>query len=251
MMGALAQRLHGYALMSALALLRAARLREPALRIEWHRQLHHHCIAALPVALGLCALAGAVAVTQLIGLAGLSSDAAQSWLFQGLFFELVPLLTALVVAARSSAALASELALMGQHDEFRALRRLGVPPVDFLLLPRMLALALGLPVITLLGQVVAVISGWLAVSLLQSLPLQEVAGHFLQQADVDLTLLSLLKSAVMGLLIGATACHHGTEVRQGRSRDLSDAAIQAVGSALVAVFVVDGTVAFLVYGGRT
>lgn len=249
MMGALAQRLHGYTLMAALALLRAPRLREPVLRLELYRQIHRMGVAALPLTLSLCALAGSVAVTQLIALAGLGSDAAQSWLFHGLCFELVPLLTALVVVARSSAALAAELAVMGQRDEFRALRRLGLPPVDVVLLPRLLALVLALPVLTHLGQVVAVLGGWLAVALLQGLPLSQVAGHFLERADTGLTLLSLLKSALMGLLIGATACHHGGHA-PARGRDPAGAAIQAVGSALAAVLLLDAALALLVYGGR-
>lgn len=239
-------RLYGYALMIWLALTRWSRLGEPQLRYQLYRQIHETGIAALPVTGALAALTGAAAVTQLTALAGQNSDIAQSWLFYGLFFELAPLLSGLVLVARSSAAMASELAVMDQHDEFQALRRMGVPPVDYLLLPRILGLALGLPVTTIFFQVVAVVSGWLAVSLLQGLPLLQVTGHFLELADPWLTLLSLLKSAVMGLLIGAIACHHGSSAGRS-SRDLSGIAIHAVGNGMVAVFLVDVLVALLVY----
>jgi phospholipid/cholesterol/gamma-HCH transport system permease protein len=70
----------------------------------------------------------AVTATQLAALIGADSDLTQRMLFLGLFFELAPLLSALVVVARSSAGIASELAVMNLHDEFTALRRLGVPP---------------------------------------------------------------------------------------------------------------------------
>ena len=243
----LRNRLYGYALMTWLALTRWSRLAaEPQLRIELYRQVHAIGIAALPVACGLAALTGAAAVTQLTALAGQESDAAQSWLFYGLFFELAPLLSGLVLVARSSAAMASELAVMSQHDEFTVLRRMGIAPADFLLLPRILGTALVLPAVTIFVQIVSVVAGWLAVSLLQGLPLLQVTGHFLELADPWLTLLSLAKSAVMGLLIGVIACHHGSSAGRS-SRDLSATAIHAVGNSMVAVFVVDVLVALLVY----
>lgn len=246
-MNALASsRLYGYALMIWLALTRWRRLGEPQLRYQLYRQVHATGIAALPVTGALAALTGAAAVTQLTALAGQDSDAAQSWLFFGLFFELAPLLSGLVLVARSSAAMASELAVMNQHDEFQTLRRMGIPAADYLLLPRILGLVLVLPGVTIFFQIVAVVSGWLAVSFLQGLPLLQVAGHFLELADPWLTLLSLAKSAVMGLLIAVIACHHGSTVGRS-SRDLSDTAIHAVGNGMVAVFLVDVLVALMVY----
>jgi len=245
----LRNRFYGYALMAWLALTRWKRLGDGQLRIALYRQVHATGIAALPVTCGLAALTGAAAVTQLMALAGQGSDVAQSWLFFGLFFELAPLLSGLVVVARSSAAMASELAVMNQHDEFTALRRMGIVPADYLLLPRILGLVLVLPVVTIFFQIVSVFSGWLAVSLLQGLPLPQVMGHFLELADPWLTLLSLGKGAVMGLLIGVIACHHGSSA--GRStRDVSDTAIHAVGNGMVAVFLVDVVVAVLVYWVR-
>ena len=162
----------------------------------------------------------------------------QSWLFYALSFELAPLLSALVLVARSSAAMASELAVMHLNDEYQALRRMGVPPADFLLLPRVLGLVLVLPVVTIYFQVVAVGSGWLAVSLMQHLPMAQVASDFLDRADPWLTLASLAKSAVMGLLIGVIACHHGSSAERS-SGAISETAVHAVGNGLVSVFVVD------------
>ena len=239
-------RLYGYAVMAWLAITRWRHLREPQLRLQLQRQVHETGISALPVVGALAALTGAAAVTQLTALAGQDSDVAQTWLFYGLFFELAPLLSALVLVARSSAAMASELAVMHLHDEFLALRRMGIPAADYLLLPRILGLTLVLPAVTIFFQAIAVGSGWLAVSLLQNLPLPQVASHFLDRADPWLTLASLAKSALMGLLIGVIACHHGSSAERS-SRAISDTAIHAVGNGLVAVFVVDVVFALAVY----
>lgn len=239
-------RLHGYALVLWLALARVRCLREQALRLELFRQVHNVGIAALPVTLTLAALSGAAAVTQIMSLAGQNSDAAQSWLFYGLYFEMAPMVAALVVVARSSASIAAELGVMRQHDEYITLRRLGVSPANYLLLPRIYGMALSLPALTVFSQVAAVLGGWLAVTLVQGIPLSQLAGHFVELADPWLALLSLAKSAITGALVAVIACHHGSSV--GRSpRDLSYAAIHAVGSGMVAVFLVDLTVAACVY----
>lgn len=245
-MTTLTARLYGYAFMAWLALTRWPRLREPQLRLQLYRQIHVTGLAAVPLTATLAALTGAAAVTQITALVGSDSAAAQSWLFYGLFFELAPLLSGLVLVARSSAAMASELAVMHLHDEFQALRRMGVPPLDFLLLPRIVGLVLVLPAVTIFFQIVSVLSGWLWVALLQNLPLQQVAGRFLDVADPWLILVSLGKSAVMGLLIGVIACHHGSSAERS-SRALSDTAIHAVGNGMVAVFLVDALVALLVF----
>lgn len=246
MTSVLTERLYGYALMVWLAVTRWSHLREPETRLQLYRQIHMIGIAALPVTGALAALTGAAAVTQITALAGQGSDVAQSWLFYGLFFELAPVLSGLVLVARSSSAMASELAVMHLHDEFLALRRMGVSPVDYLLLPRILGMMLALPAVTIFFQVVAVVSGWLAVALLQDLPLLQVVDRFLELADPWLTLASLAKSAFMGLLIGVIACHHGSSAERS-SHALSDTAIHAVGNGMVAVFLVDVLVALLVY----
>jgi phospholipid/cholesterol/gamma-HCH transport system permease protein len=241
-----ASRFFGYVALAWFASTRWDRLRDPQLRIQFHRQINAHGIAALPVIAALAALTGATAVTQVTALAGQDNDLAQRLLFFGLFFELAPLLTALVVVARSSAAIASELAVMHLYDEFTALRRMGVPAADYLLLPRILGLALALPAVTVCFQIIAVGSGWLAVALLQDQPLPQVAGHFFDLADPWLPLASLMKSALMGATIGIIACHHGSNAARS-TQAISTASIHAVGNGLVAVFVVDVSFALVAY----
>jgi phospholipid/cholesterol/gamma-HCH transport system permease protein len=224
-------------------------LGRPLLRQQLQRQIQSAGVNALPVIVAMAVLTGAATATQLAALIGADSDLTQRMLFLGLFFELAPLLSALVVVARSSAGIASELAVMNLHDEFTALRRIGVPAADYLLLPRVFGLMLALPAVTVCFQSLAVVSGWLATALVEGRPLVETAGRFLDFADPWLALLSLLKSALMGAAVGIIACHHGSSGK-GSTQAISGAAIQAVGSGLVAVFVVDVAFAALVYALR-
>jgi phospholipid/cholesterol/gamma-HCH transport system permease protein len=221
-------------------------LRRPLLRAQLRRQIDVAGVAALPIVMVLAVLTGAAVSTQLAALIGADADLTQRLLFLGLFFELAPLLSALVVVARSSAGIASELAVMNLHDEFTALRRLGVPPADFLLLPRVFGLAIALPAVTACFQAAALGSGWLATALIDGRPLIDTAGRFLDLANPWLALLSLVKSALTGAVIGIIACHQGS-TGDATAQAISDAAIKSVGAGMVAVFVIDVAFAALVW----
>lgn len=220
--------------------------RRPLLQEQLQRQIYGAGVSALPVIGVLAMLTGAAAVTQLSALIGADSDLTQRMLFLGLCFELAPLLSALVVVARSSAGIASELAVMNLHNEFTALRRLGVPAADYLLLPRIFGMAIALPAVTVCFQAFAVVSGWLVTALLEGRPPAETAGRFLDLADPWLALLSLVKSVLMGAAVGIIACHHGSSGK-GSTQAISGAAIQAVGSGLIAVFIIDVAFAIMIY----
>lgn len=239
-------RLYGYVELSWFASTRFSSLGNRQINNQLHLHIQTMGIAALPVMGLLAALTGAAVVTQVTAVAGQDNDLAQKLLFFGLVFELAPLLTALVTVARSSAAIASELAVMHLYDEFTVLRRMGVPPADYLLLPRIFGLALALPMVTVFFQVVAVGSGWLAVALLQNQPLLQVSSHFLNLANPWLVALSFIKSTLMGGLIGVIACYHGTSATRS-TQAITGAAINAVGGGMVAVFVIDIAFALLVY----
>lgn len=241
-----ATRLTGYTLLAWAAARRWRSARQPLVHHAFLHHAHDAGITALPVTGLLAALLGATLVTQLTALAGTDSDLMQRLVFLGLFFELAPLITALIVVSRSSAAITSELAVMRLHDDFTALRQLRVPLVDYLFLPRILALAVVLPVLTLIFQVIAVGSGWLAVALLQNLSLNEVAGRFLDLADPLLMLASLGKSALTGALIGLIACYHG-RAAVASAEAIAKATTQSIGNGLVAVFVIDGMSALLIW----
>lgn len=239
-------RIDSYLALFWLTTTRHRELRRPLLRAQLRRQIHVAGIAALPIVLVLAVLTGAAVSTQLAALIGADADLTQRLVFLGLFFELSPLLAALVVVARSSAGIASELAVMNLHDEFTALRRLGVPPADFLLLPRIFGLAIALPAVTACFQTAALGSGWLATALIEGRPLAETAGRFLDLANPWLALLSLAKSALSGAVIGVIACHQGS-TGDASAQAISAAAIKSVGAGLVAVFVIDVAFAALIW----
>ena len=110
------------------------------------------------------------------------------------FRELGPLVTAIVVAGRSGAGLASEIATMKVSEEVDALRSMGFDPVRWLVVPRCLALVVAVPLLTWIGDVLALFGGFLATIAITDMPpraylLGTARGDhgraFLHRADQD------------------------------------------------------------------
>ncbi len=129
--------------------------------------------------------------------------------------ELGPLMTAIIVCGRSGAAFAAELGSMKVSEEIDALRTMGFEAMRYLVLPRVLALVLVMPMLTLLADLVGILGG-LVVGFL-SLDLT-VTGYVLETRKV-LTFWNvysgLIKSSVFALVIGLIACQQGLATSGG------------------------------------
>jgi phospholipid/cholesterol/gamma-HCH transport system permease protein len=129
--------------------------------------------------------------------------------------ELGPLMTAIVVAGRSGAAYASSLGTMRVSEEIDALLTLGLDPYRFLVFPRVLALVLVVPMLTLLGDIAGILGGMLvAVGSLDLTP----DVYFAQTRKVLETwdvVSGLLKSAFFAFVIASVACQRGLQTSGG------------------------------------
>ena len=152
--------------------------------------------------------------------------------------ELAPLMTAIIMSGRSGAAYAAELGTMRVSEETDALRTMGIDPVAYLVVPRVLALALVAPMLTLLGAVVGVLGGVViaAVSL-------DVTPHaFLTElrtmvGPIDVVS-GLIKSVVFGAAIGLIGCQRGLATR-GAASEVGRATTATVVYCLFTLVIVD------------
>jgi phospholipid/cholesterol/gamma-HCH transport system permease protein len=131
------------------------------------------------------------------------------------FRELGPLVTAIVVAGRSGAGLASELGTMKVSEEIDALRTMGFDPMRWLVIPCCVALCVSVPLITWLGFVLAVLGGMLAtVTLTEMTPYIFLVGisNVVTPAHV---VSGLVKTPFLALAIGLIACAQGLATRGG------------------------------------
>lgn len=145
--------------------------------------------------------------------------------------EIGPLLVAILVAGRSGAALAAEIATMRVSEEIDALEVMGVSPVSYLVGPRLRALVIVVPALTLLADALGILGGFAVGVLL--LDLSPIAYWRQTQAaiEVQFVLASLLKGALFGIVIALVAAHQGFSTRGGAAavgRATTRAVVQSV-----------------------
>jgi phospholipid/cholesterol/gamma-HCH transport system permease protein len=131
------------------------------------------------------------------------------------FRELGPLITAMVVAGRSGAGIASELATMKVSEEIDALRSMGFDPVRWLVVPRCLALVLTVPLLTWIGDLVALIGGLTATTVVTHMTARAYVQATLNAITADHFLAGLVKTPFLGLAIGLIACGQGLLAQGG------------------------------------
>jgi phospholipid/cholesterol/gamma-HCH transport system permease protein len=183
-------------------------------------------------------LFGAMVATQSIRFAGGESALEVTALSRVIVRELGPLLAAMIIIARSGPAITTELALIKSSGEMTSLQRMGISPLDYLVVPRILAVILAVVILTIHFQLIAILGG-LAVSAL----FQDVS--FLYQLERFLALLNpfdmlgaLAKSVLFGLAISSIFCYQGMNVTYAMI-EAPQAAIKAVSRGMVTVFLLD------------
>src|SRR6516164_2552872 len=157
--------------------------------------------------------------------------------------ELGPLVTAMVVAGRSGAGLASEIATMKVSEEIDALRSMGFDPVRWLVVPRCLALVVMVPPLTWVGNVLALIGGFVAtITMADMTPRAYLIGT---EKAITASLLAggLIKSPFLGLAIGLIACGQGLAT-QGGAAAVGARTTTAVVLAISGVLVIDALFTF-------
>lgn len=131
------------------------------------------------------------------------------------FRELGPLVTAIVVAGRSGAGLASEIATMKVSEEIDALRSMGFDPVRWLVLPRCLALAVTVPLLTWVGDVLALVGGLVATIVMTNMTPHAYIQATAKAITASHLLTGLIKVPFLALTIGSIACGQGLLTRGG------------------------------------
>lgn len=215
--------------------------RWPVQRVLW-KQIYFSGIEAMPLLLFIAVAVGGIVVAQLHYQLGQSGEGSLRLLASISLSELSPLLTAIVLTARSSSAMASELALMRAHGELAALERSGVPLVDYLILPRVLGMTCAAVLTTFYFALATIVAGAVG-----------VAGFnwFYEMSRLpdilSLKVLAwcLIKSLGFGAVMALVACSRGLSA-SGNAVEVPIAASSAVIRAMLALFALD--LAFIVLG---
>ena len=158
--------------------------------------------------------------------------------------EIAPMMTAIVMAGRTGAAYAAQLGTMQVNEEIDALKTFGFSPMDFLVLPRILALAVMFPVLVLYADAVGIFGGYLVGVGVLGLGSTEYIEQTRQAIDLGDIALGLVKASVFGVLVAIAGCLQG--MQSGRSASaVGDAATKAVVSGIIAIIVMTAVFAVL------
>jgi phospholipid/cholesterol/gamma-HCH transport system permease protein len=152
------------------------------------------------------------------------------------FRELGPLVTAIVVAGRSGAGIASEIATMKVSEEVDALRSMGFDPVRWLAVPRCLALALTVPIMAWIGDVLALVGGLGATTAVGAITPHTYVQAALNAVSLNHFVGGLIKTPFLGLAIGLIACGQGLQARGGAAAvgaRTTSAVVQSIFSVIV------------------
>ena len=158
--------------------------------------------------------------------------------------EMAPIMAGIIMAGRTGAAFAAQLGTMQVNEEVDALKTLGIPPMDFLVLPRMLALMLMMPLLTLYADLVGIAGGVLVGVGMLNLGLVQYLNETVSALDFTQFGIGLVKSVVFGVLVALAGCMRG--IQCGRSAAaVGAAATSAVVLGIVFIITTDGLFAVI------
>jgi phospholipid/cholesterol/gamma-HCH transport system permease protein len=160
--------------------------------------------------------------------------------------ELGPLMTALVVIARSGTAVASEVGNMRANREIEALETMGINPLSFIVFPRLVGGVISVVCLSFYFTAVALLGGFLLTKLLHDLPTSFYLDSLANAFAFEDVWLFLLKNTFSGMIIFVVSCYQGLSVKRSPT-EVPIATTQAVVNSIIYVVIFNLTVTSLFY----
>ncbi|MBM3251530.1 MAG: ABC transporter permease [Candidatus Omnitrophica bacterium] len=152
--------------------------------------------------------------------------------------ELGPVLTALIVAGRIGAAITAEIGTMNVTEQVDALSTLAANPIKYLVVPRLLALALMLPVLTIYADLLGIFGGYLICVFKLKIGAAMYIRMSIDALAVKDIVTGLIKTVFFGMLISLVACHEGLHV-EGGAEGVGKATTVSVVTSFILIIVSD------------
>jgi len=153
--------------------------------------------------------------------------------------EVGVLIVCVMIAGRSGSAYTAELGSMKMREEIDALRTMGFDPVEVLILPRIVALVVSVPLLTFLGSISALYGGGLVAWLYGGIDPDVFLSRLREAISLETFLVGILKAPVMAFIIGIVACVEGLQVK-GSAESLGAHTTSSVVKSIFLVIVLDG-----------
>ncbi len=162
----------------------------------------------------------------------------------GMLREMGALMTGIIMSGRTGAAFAAQLGTMNVNSEIDALRVMGLPPMQFLVLPRVLALILIMPLLCLYADLMGIVGGGLVTVSFFDVSLVQYLDRTKDAVRLTDFLVGVTKCAVFGVLIATAGCLRGMQCGRSASA-VGDAATSAVVTSIVYIVVADSVMTLI------
>lgn len=127
--------------------------------------------------------------------------------------ELAPLITAIIIAGRSASSYTAQIGVMKITDEIAAMNTMGFRSFDFIIIPRVMALIISMPLIVALSDAVSILGGMIIAKINLDISFSEFIRRFKEAVELKQIIIGLAKAPMFGFLIGAIACFNGFKVK--------------------------------------
>jgi phospholipid/cholesterol/gamma-HCH transport system permease protein len=195
-------------------------------------------------ALGLVSLIalmlGAIIIVE--GYTLLGSVGQTEWIYKVLISALVrdfgPFIVSFIIIARSGTAIATELGNMVVNQEYDTLRVMGISPISYLVVPRVVGVSLSLLLLIIYFIGIGFFGGFLVSNAFLALPLVDFINHIARDLTQSDLITMVIKAVLSGFFIGVISCYHGLSVRRTFT-DVPQKTIKAVGGCVIAVCIIN------------
>jgi phospholipid/cholesterol/gamma-HCH transport system permease protein len=221
-------------------------LRITPVRTVLYKQLYFTGLQSLSKLAIIGLLIGVVIITQVSNIVGYNAVLIGKILIWVVIRELGPLLCAMIIIARSSPAIASELGAMKINNEINFLKTMGINADIYLILPRIIGISLSVMIVTLYFQIISMFGALALSSFLFHTPLFQNFTIITTSLHLYEIIVSSFKSLTFGIIISIISCYHGMLV-QSSITEIPQAASIAVTQSLFYIFLIDGIITLITF----
>ncbi len=163
-----------------------------------------------------------------------------------MFAEIGPLLSSIILAGRSGSSITAEIASMTVAEEIKALRTMGIPPIQFLVLPRFKALSIAVPILSFCSSIFGCLAGMIVADLVCEISPYNYILSLKDGINLVLIVKSLIKSLIFGWIIALVAAQKGLNVRGGADA-VGKATTSCVVISISGIIIADALFSFIYY----
>lgn len=205
--------------------------------IESSRKVAYQCIVPVVAILFPVGMISSLMGLKIMTLFG-TERMLSSLLAQGIVKEMAPSLAGIMIAAQAGSAIAGEIGTMRVKEEIDALGVMSINPIQFLVIPRLIALALICPLISVIATASGMLGGFMVAVGLKGQNMGVFIANLLAFVNLNDIWTCLIKSSIFGLAVGLIACYYGYHVKGG-AVGVGKAANNTVVQSIVAVAILN------------